>query len=1777
MMRHRALILIACFFSLTMPRVSGGEIDTRRISLSSQFADPVAWLNVEGTPFWAGGIKPRYSFKDRSHFVELAPGEDVRLIVPRGEGVLVQSDSEGLMSLDWSTSNGSGLWIRAATVVTENEGQVLLPFSIRGTRLVAIRHPAVSEGPIRIALFISRRDAGTRIRFERQSIALNTNRRTLLLGLQHQAGPLYELKPGEVISVEVEGPHRYLLEHRVFYPLEVSDRRFNYRVELRAGDRESESEFVAFPQVRDFSTISGRTRVVGRLMRSYIDVAPGRQRLTIRTDAPLLARLLGPFDEHRAEWAQDAEATVEGSAWLSDQATIEADAISDPRSNAHQRALLRIARDNRRIDSGLLATERAIAEASAMPNLRSLRRFAQTLLIGQIGYRGLLARRSHSAGLEESRSYLFITSRLRSPFDDRDRYVLGDQHVTSLRRQTLAGRFVPLPPANRELVFFLPKRPASSRLRLALQPRGEEGDACRLTVTLGNGEGEKSRIELRSGPTPDPNLIDVGASEVATSLQTARGDIPGDVASLGWSSETSNAEFDLPMSADVVRIRSTDCEGRRIALAYGAGRKDSMNEAEYRAAESTLGGPPATARLFSAALANLDELLDGEGILPAAVGDAAGKEAWERAASARLLNHWIPSLRLLRARDIAYRHHVEAIEFDSVRVSTDDELLQLLTKAEDLERDGHWLAAYEVWMRIAEGGASESAARAKRRAAEALVQLGESRLAARILKSEAIHARDEADRMQAFTRLVEVYHRQGNDVGLEGLLASRAIHSVGNAQGEALARFADLALEQGKASLALSLDLVLPAVHFDPSRRAEAAYLRGWWLAFEESLATLDPAAANRWRGYRAQQAGDFDEARDYWREADDAGKSALAALDRALEIRRELVDGSSEERQQALQQWAAWRNQLPGRRIWKSAESLVIAEDGGELLRSRSLGQFSRWARSTPERPLRIRVVGPTRLRIDTRPLLTPDSPRTEPSWLVFRTDLRHWRSAIAGALVSPGLERSAEGPEQIGTRSRSTLSLGPGIHEIEIFDPRGATLVRIFEEHAQLDFAMLPKLGPSALDWLEGTAPPPAASTIGCRSFGQLNICSRPLFELPKIGVSTTPLTDLKVSFDPDLFENGERDNIASAWPQFSPAAELPPAEAEIDREFRPALDPDEMVRDTWLITERNRQPYGRMTRVGARADLSRDDPLVQRLYTRALSNFRWKRVTKVVASAGVRRIPQPLGAPLTPRARQSWPLLSPSCRRSDRIRASGELEIRLKNPGPTSLTIEIENCHRASGTPRPASVLIDVDGNDAAEVRLDANTRTHRYPLRVASGSHSIRIRAGVVPRGQSIGIRVLENGLAINQVRSRAYHIAKPESPLILDISGPTRIRIDQLHAGVTRTSYRSLPRGTSRIELTSDGNPEMLYRVTKTVRKDAVAIVREPVPPRAGPVHSRLTIAALAEDNPEPEEMNPGQIEAGREDGTWTLTAKYISRSVDDDDPSSNVSEEMGELRGTHRFRNQSWGFYSQTDLFARPRENGGPTFGGRANWIWPSLGIWRGIERRVTLTTVFQPPTDGPNELEALLGGRFEAALPHALTAKLQHRPSIVVFARWLSLSDRNGYPRENLDRDVFTPYKADHLFGLRLKDSLAFRPYRDVFTKFDIAVNTNEDFDPTSPDRLSMRWTAAALYEGLEIDGGYQWRRYFADEDRKDDSDLHDLFFGLQIERWMHTARRWQFGVEVRHELSRSTTSMMLSLSIHLGRERGFRDFAPGTVRFRSERDLTRRRQTHWSRGRRD
>jgi hypothetical protein len=412
-----------------------------------------------------------------------------------------------------------------------------------------------------------------------------------------------------------------------------------------------------------------------------------------------------------------------------------------------------------------------------------------------------------------------------------------------------------------------------------------------------------------------------------------------------------------------------------------------------------------------------------------------------------------------------------------------------------------------------------------------------------------------------------------------------------------------------------------------------------------------------------------------------------------------------------------------------------------------------------------------------------------------------------------------------------------------------------------------------------------------------------------------------------------------------------------------------------------------------------------------------------------------------------------------------------------------------------------------------------------------------------------------------------------------------VRIDAFDGESSHTSYRPLEEASNRIELGTEGANERFYRVYRASRLPASREEKRRAKPGTKVPYPPVRIASLAPSKtrsgdgsksaipqgPTPMDIADPRIQnelAGPEDGTWSLSATYQSRTVAVDEPRPSYTEHFGELRGTHRFFHEERALFSRNDLFIRPREDGGPTLGARSEWTWPSVGIWRGLQAGARFDALAQPPTGGPDRLEALLGGRFEAALPHALSGTVRQRPSFLFFGRYLTLSDRDGYPRENIDRDVFTPYKADHRYGLRIEEELSYRPYRDWLTKLDVSVQTNEDFNPVDPDRVSVGGSAAMLYEALQLQAGYRWRHYFSDDDRNGDIDRHDLRFSLVMERWMPRARRWELRVDALHELSRETTQVRVRLTFHLGKDRGFRDFAPESVRFRAERDLTRRRR---------
>jgi len=148
------------------------------------------------------------------------------------------------------------------------------------------------------------------------------------------------------------------------------------------------------------------------------------------------------------------------------------------------------------------------------------------------------------------------------------------------------------------------------------------------------------------------------------------------------------------------------------------------------------------------------------------------------------------------------------------------------------------------------------------------------------------------------------------------------------------------------------------------------------------------------------------------------------------------------------------------------------------------------------------------------------------------------------------------------------------------------------------------------------------------------------------------------------------------------------------------------------------------------------------------------------------------------------------------------------------------------------------------------------------------------------------------------------------------------------------------------------------------------------------------------------------------------------------------------------------------------------------------------------------------------------------------------------------------LDRDIFTIYKLNHRFGLRLSDQFTFQRYLDRRFYLRPMLNSNED--QLVPDNAGFAIGVDQLFGALQVHVGYRLTGFLSDNDRTETGIQNVVRLDLKSEKWNHAGFRSQVDFSLIHELE-GGTSVGISLSSFFNDARRYRDFRPGTILFRS------------------
>lgn len=1694
--------------------------DARAIAWGEQVGAALRWDPVTRDPYWiseagASGLAAQLGLDTGR--VRLGPGESVHLWLPAHERLRLAPQEE-TPPPKIRVAQTPGLWA-AYRPTAGPEDMLLVAPDATGPLVVELANPA-REGPdLVFRAWISRTLQPESAPYP-EPLALPGPKRHLRVAGHLETRPVSALEPGMPLEQVVRGPARVAL--RVFprYEQAPATTRAVHRLELRLdGDPATDWLLEAGVQPDTPRYVDGRPRSLGVGETVYLEVPAGDHRLGIESSHPayvharrsrgrgdmLLPGLNAPRGLDRCYAETDLPPTLEHPPGA-ELRTV----CAERRPETVIRRALALARDNRAEDSGLAAAAVLQRAARAHPGAApALRAAAERVRMRYTQWTDLFP-----LGLDAPGHFVWYRI---SPLNDDPSHEpkrLLDTHFLAVQRtRRPRAMFTPLAPGQR-LVFAPHASRILGELQLLVQPAADT--AATLELTLDGGEPLELQLDPASSSMP-ARYWGVGRTEALAAWLEA---------TEPWAPPALPAfRYRVALPAGTERVTIALRPGSApvaVALQQRRGRTARLGEDAYMDALARIGGASAGRRLFGAALHHADILLDpGRQGAATPILDAAGVVPEARPAAALLLDDWLPLIRQLWHAAAQWRWNLpEALPAASGQPG--GQLTEALAAARTATAGEDSLETLARWRRVLDLAPTGDPARdeAVLHMAGLLERRGEPYLAERLRRLLLLHGSTPDRRLEAYHALLQGYRRQGRGAALDGLLATALMH-LEAASETVLQDAVERWYAAGRDDAALQMQALLDSPSTDPEYTAAMALRTGWPERFQLALKALDATRAARWRARLLAASGHREEAEAAAREArlPEAplfGETAGSCADTVLRAR--------------------WLWQPAGPRRWRAVTETLVPTAVWRRIESRVTGTGGNAVLLTGDEPLRFEIHGPAILRLELRPL-HPDTPDPDPvsGWFqVKEVNGAHWVHPFDDNRPASGLAPLPEG--RPGAAITGDLRLTPGRHRLEVDTGGVPALLRIH--------AWLPTAGAGLV-----TLPPAAPASV------------------PPTGLTCTRVDAVHIQ----CRRRATLDDPVE--PQRAATCPAPPADGALPepRDLQPMTRVhgggttayERVVRIRWRLARDRSTPAAAVAEVARLAHEHGDDLRLQAVARPLLRHARWRPLEPIVGSAGVRRIELPAWTDAAPALRVRSLLLEGACSRQARLVTSGQaLVFLLRLPEPRTVSVQLHACAALTEPVRPIPFTLWVDGQVRKTLRAAPGASPTTVQLRLPAGATSLALRLAEAAPNTYLGVRLDVPGHSQTDTIRRSFHLATRREPLLAFVDGPAWLRLDCMEHGRLQTRYRWIEPGLQELRLAPpSGEDELLCRAYRLEWRDTPrpAPLREPppVPETTSPWPQGLSLSAAL----------PGvgdDLPLDRQGlGTPGLHLAWVDRLEPDEAERNRLGgERFLELRGLYRYRDRFRDRGLRLTALGRIREHGGPTFGLKGLYRWRPVEDWPDFHLVARLSGFLQDPgrtrQGGAGTLESAFTLRTRAVLEHRLGPRTVHLPRLELFGRVLSLdADQTRYHRRDLDRDVFTRYKAEHRYGWKLADTLRHRPWLDTLWEAGIALVSNETLDPTRPDHWEGRLRWRQRLGAFELGLGYRLRRYLADEDRDDGFFDHRLRLSAAGEHWSLRQQRFFWSLSVEYDVDSGDTGLRFTLGWSGGAGRGLRDYLPGEHAF--------------------
>ena len=1089
-----------------------------------------------------------------------------------------------------------------------------------------------------------------------------------------------------------------------------------------------------------------------------------------------------------------------------------------------------------------------------------------------------------------------------------------------------------------------------------------------------------------------------------------------------------------------------------------------------------------------------------------------------------LENNWYAYIQFLYKNYQNQMLNIKLLELDEPSTIDEAVVEGLIAKAREAENSQQWVLALEYWSALLNKAYAEKQTLALRRIVLSLKRTGQYALA-RKLQYAIVFSHQSDIIPQAFSQyqlelLLNDYRQENNSDARLSLLSSYFVHRPSKKN---LQQFAMALIEEGRSLQGLKLLLLLPESYQIKNVILMSALQSGWMSVFDEQLekANFSTDEYNKWSGLRALFLGDVTTAKKLFsqiKDKDDELKSWLSILDESLLLHDELggvelSENSGLNSLVYLKQWQAIQkkeNELRHKK-WKQ-ERLSVQRYAGQKIISKKFTQLVLpHYLSTPQEPLEMQVAGPVTLRIQVRPVHRLTDTKIQAMDSFYYIEDKHGRNKVLinhnlpdKNWVFPRLSEASSEQWLPGQREVKILNLGPGIHQLKI-SGKDDLLIRVQRQVSTVPVNVLPELNVESVRALL------ASSKISAQ-----NDSAKQVEELE------TNKTHKPIDSNVDVLE------------QLQSLALQLESDESADKEKQIAM----------------------AEKIYSNAD-SEQAAILASTISRIRANSQWQLLNSFEQSDGV-----------WVRRYQGWQAESPQSRlfqalieepqTADELLRNGSSQIiSVFNPEKSSLVLQLKSVMPFFVRSQPLKLSYQLDNNKPE--LIEVGSARQNLHLSLNSGKHSIKITVLEAPVHHRLWMSIHNgDGLSLSVDKSRRYHLASKEQPLIYYLQGPAWLRIDKYVNQKTQTHYQYISAGEQRLTLGVNAQENnAYYRVFKRVENQTVKPAKY-ITWNLGEVDEKLLKSDLNLPDPHSIQATTLNLTDGwrlgkQQKGTTSLILTNVDQNLIIDELAVTTDQYLESELAYREYLNMTGRWFYIAGV-GRIRNEGNPT-----------LGIKSRLRGRFDWNSV-DWTLDGRAYAQALMSGtessaqiRLRLSQTRWLGRRFYHLPKADVFFRWLSAGKNTDTENQRVDRDVYSDYKKDHPSGVRLSESLIYRMYQDAEFYVDGSLLTNANW--IELDQYSGRVGARMQWGDARWDLNARKLQFKKDDDRLQARSRDIIQAKFLLEKWIYPRYRAELATAIDHDVKSGDDTIRIQFSVHQSEGRGYRDYSPAETLFRNVR----------------